>query len=94
MTEKTKTFWKQVVEVGQVMAWTFALCMVVWMAAAGLGRIIGSIGAQGNEIVQNQVQLEDHEQRLRTLDHEIQQMSVDLRWIRKTLEQWKEHPSR
>ena len=91
MTNKAKTFWKQVFEVGQVMAWTLALCIVVWAAATGLGQVIGTIGAHGTEIVQNQTQLDDHEQRLRRVERDMQQVVTDVRWIRQTLEQRKDH---
>jgi len=91
LTNKAKTFWKQVFEVGLFIAWTQGPRVHVWAAATGLGQVIGTIGAHGTEIVQNQTQLDDHEQRLRRVERDMQQVVTDVRWIRQTLEQRKDH---
>ena len=86
MTEKAKTFWKQVLEVGQIIVWVGACLFGGWMVGTGFGNILGNIEANGTQITEHQTQLDDHEQRLRTVEQNMHQVVTDVRWIRETLE--------
>lgn len=64
---------------GRVVAAIAAAAGVVWVASANFTSLGADVGA-------NKAAVEDHEQRLRTMEGRVGQIARDVGWIRETIE--------